>query len=169
MALVLITAFDVFTSVGTDNSLERLTERNVGFVTDQRATSMSFLSRCSSNCIAFCIRHAVTYSSGVCPSSSLKRAAKCGARHASRLGQGFDRPGCIHSVVNGTQGSAQLRIENGTKPFFVAFRSRRDVRPEYLDKQNLSQPSRDDSRSGACSAISDSSACIVLWRASVWA
>src|ERR1700686_713977 len=40
-----------------------------------RATSMSFLSRCCSNCIAFCIRHSVTYSSGVCPSSSLKRAA----------------------------------------------------------------------------------------------
>src|SRR5580704_16739314 len=36
---------------------------------------MSFLSRCSSNCIAFCIRHSVTYSSGACPSSSLKRAA----------------------------------------------------------------------------------------------
>ena len=36
---------------------------------------MSFLSRCCSNCIAFCIRHSVTYSSGVCPSSSLKRAA----------------------------------------------------------------------------------------------
>jgi hypothetical protein len=35
MALVLITAFYVFTSVGTDNSLERLTERSVGFVTDQ--------------------------------------------------------------------------------------------------------------------------------------
>src|ERR1035438_6348337 len=36
---------------------------------------MSFLSRCCSNCIAFCIRHSVTYSSGVCPSCSLKRAA----------------------------------------------------------------------------------------------
>src|SRR6267378_3376242 len=40
-----------------------------------RATSMSFWSRCCSNCIAFCIRHSVTYSSGVCPSSSLKLAA----------------------------------------------------------------------------------------------
>jgi hypothetical protein len=35
MALVLITAFDVFTGVGTDNSLERLTERSVGLVTDR--------------------------------------------------------------------------------------------------------------------------------------
>jgi hypothetical protein len=29
------TMFDVFTSVGPDNSLERLTERSVGLVTDQ--------------------------------------------------------------------------------------------------------------------------------------
>jgi hypothetical protein len=29
------TTFDVFTSVGPDNSLERLTERSVGLVTDQ--------------------------------------------------------------------------------------------------------------------------------------
>src|SRR5580704_16574606 len=57
------------------------------------------------------------------------------------------RPGCIHSVVNGTQSSAYLRIENCTKPSFVAFRSRRDMRPEYLDKQNLGQPTRDDFRS----------------------
>ena len=73
-----------------------------------------------------------------------KTHCECGARHARRFGQGFDRPGCIHSVVNGTQGSAHLRIENSTKPSFVAFRSRRDMRPEYLDKQNLGQPSRDD-------------------------
>src|ERR1039457_2451863 len=36
---------------------------------------MSFLSRCCSNCIAFCIRHSVTYSSGVCPSRSASDAA----------------------------------------------------------------------------------------------
>ena len=29
------TTFDVFTGVGFDNSLERLTERSVGLVTDQ--------------------------------------------------------------------------------------------------------------------------------------
>ncbi len=46
-------------------------------------------------------------------------------------GQGFDRPGCIHSVVNDIQSSARLRIENGTKPSFVAFWSQRDVRPEH--------------------------------------
>src|ERR1700730_15713385 len=40
-----------------------------------RPTSMTFFSRFCSNFIAFCIRHSVTYSSGVCPSSSLKRAA----------------------------------------------------------------------------------------------
>src|SRR5580765_8195517 len=97
---------------------------------------MSFLSRCCTNCIAFCIRHSVTYCSGVCPSSSLTRC-ECGARHARRFGQGFDRPGCIHSVVNGTEGSAHLRIENRTEPSFVAFRSRRDMRPEYLDKEDL--------------------------------
>jgi hypothetical protein len=39
--------------------------------------------------------------------------------------------------VNGAQGRTNLRIENRTKPSFVAFRSRRDMRPEYLDKQNL--------------------------------
>ncbi len=33
--LVLQTTFDVFASVGPDNSFERLTERSVGFVTDQ--------------------------------------------------------------------------------------------------------------------------------------
>jgi hypothetical protein len=63
-----------FTRVGPDNSLERLTKGRVGLVTNQ-ATSMGFLSRCFSSCIAFCIRHSVTYSSGVCPSTSLKRAA----------------------------------------------------------------------------------------------
>jgi integrase len=58
-----------------------------------------------------------------------------GARHGRRCGQGFDCPGCTHTVVNGTQGSAQLRIENRTKPSFVApFHSRRDMRPERLDK-----------------------------------
>jgi hypothetical protein len=35
MASVLITTFEVFTRVGPDNSLERLTERSVGPVTDR--------------------------------------------------------------------------------------------------------------------------------------
>ena len=35
MASVLITTFEVFTRVGPDNSLERLTERSVGLVTDR--------------------------------------------------------------------------------------------------------------------------------------
>jgi hypothetical protein len=35
MASVLITAFEVFTGISPDNSLERLTERSVGFVTDR--------------------------------------------------------------------------------------------------------------------------------------
>src|SRR5580658_5854167 len=69
------TTFEVFTWVGPDNSLERLTERSVGLVTDRSSDVYELLSRCCSNCIAFCIRHSVTYSSGVCPSSSLKRAA----------------------------------------------------------------------------------------------
>jgi len=55
--------------------------------------------------------------------------------------------GLFHSVVNGIQGTAHLRIENSTKPSFIAFRSRRDMRPEYLDKQNLGQPIRDYFRS----------------------
>ena len=56
---------------------------------------MSFLSRCCSNGIAFCIRHSVAYCSGVCPSSSLKRAANAGAGHARRFGQRFDRSGLL--------------------------------------------------------------------------
>jgi len=36
---------------------------------------MSFLSRCCSNCIAFCILHSVTYSSGVCPVKGKKESA----------------------------------------------------------------------------------------------
>jgi hypothetical protein len=43
----------------------------------------------------------------------------------------------IHSVVNGTQGSAYLRIENCTKPSLVTFLSRRDMRPKHLDEQNF--------------------------------
>ena len=35
MASVLITAFEVFTRISPDNSLERLTERSVGLVTDR--------------------------------------------------------------------------------------------------------------------------------------
>jgi hypothetical protein len=35
MILVFKTTFEVFTRVGPDNSLERLTERSVGLVTDQ--------------------------------------------------------------------------------------------------------------------------------------
>ena len=35
MASVLITTFEVFTRVGSDNSLERLTERSVGLVSDR--------------------------------------------------------------------------------------------------------------------------------------
>jgi len=35
MASVLITTFEIFTRVGPNNSLERLTERSVGLVTDQ--------------------------------------------------------------------------------------------------------------------------------------
>jgi len=35
MASVLITAFEVFTRISPDNSLERLTERSVGLITDQ--------------------------------------------------------------------------------------------------------------------------------------
>ena len=49
--------------------------------------------------------------------------------------------------MNGTEGSAHLRIKNRTKPSFVTFWSRRDMRPEHLDKQNLGQSSRDDFRS----------------------
>src|SRR5258708_39747135 len=48
--------------------------------------------------------------------SLFKTCCECGARHARRFGQGFDRPWCIHTVVNGTQGSAHLRIETRTKP-----------------------------------------------------
>jgi len=63
------------------------------------------------------------------------------------------RPGCIHSVVDGHSGQVpNLRIENSTKPSFVAFRSRREYAPrKYLDKQNLGQPkSRLTSDPGAC-------------------
>jgi hypothetical protein len=35
MASVLITTFEIFTRVSPNNSLERLTERSVGLVTDQ--------------------------------------------------------------------------------------------------------------------------------------
>jgi hypothetical protein len=35
MASVLITTFEIFTRVSPDNSLERLTERSVGLVTDR--------------------------------------------------------------------------------------------------------------------------------------
>jgi len=35
MASVVITTFEVFTRVGPDNSLERLTERSVGLITDR--------------------------------------------------------------------------------------------------------------------------------------
>ena len=35
MTVAFKTTFEVFTRVGPDNSLKRLTERSVGFVTDQ--------------------------------------------------------------------------------------------------------------------------------------
>ena len=75
ITLVFKTTFEVFTRVGPDNSLERLTERSVGLVTDRPSNVYELFVTLLSNCIAFCIRHSVTYSSGVCPSSSLKRAA----------------------------------------------------------------------------------------------
>src|SRR5437868_4037995 len=108
---------------------------------------MSFLSRCCSNCIAFCIRHSVTYSSGVCPSSSLKRAANAerdmpaASARDSTVQRVFTLSGMALRAV------PILRIENSTKPSFVEFWSPRDMRPEHLDKQNLGQPSRDYFRS----------------------
>src|SRR5258707_10058379 len=80
---------------------------------------MSFLSRCCSSCIAFCIRHSVTYSNGVCLiSDNLRRVcavpsfldwiestrssadrlltgkAFFSSKHASYFGKGAIRSGC---------------------------------------------------------------------------
>src|SRR5665213_1650412 len=138
------TTFAVFTSVGSNNSLESLTERSVGLVTDQPSDINELLITLFEQ-LNRLLHPPRSYIFQRCLSEQLfKSRCKCGARHARRLGQRFDRPGCIHSVVDGTQGNAELRIENGAKPSFVAFRLRSDMRPKNLDKQNLSQSSRDD-------------------------
>ena len=69
------TTFEVLARIRSDNSLERLTERSIGLITDCPSHVYELFVTLLRNCIAFCIRHSVTYSSGVCPSSSLKRAA----------------------------------------------------------------------------------------------
>lgn len=44
--------------------------------------------------------------------------------------------------MNGSQGSADLRIKNGTQPSELALGARRDVRSQGLNKQNLRQAIR---------------------------
>ena len=46
--------------------------------------------------------------------------------------------GVIHSVVNGTQGGTPFEDRKSHEAILCCeFRSRRDMRPECLDKQNL--------------------------------
>src|ERR1700728_826308 len=122
-ASVLITTFEIFTRVSPDNSLERLTERSIGLVTD-RPSDVDELFVTLFKELHRLLHPPLGYVCQRCLSEEIfKTRCECGARHARRFGEGRDRPGCIHTVVNGTQSRAHLRIENRTKPSFVAFRS----------------------------------------------
>src|ERR1700681_4616549 len=86
------TTFEIFTRAGPDNPLERLTERSVGFVTDQPSdvyelfvTLLEQLHRL--------LHPPLGYIFQWCLSEQLfKTRCEAGARHARRCGQGFDRP-----------------------------------------------------------------------------
>src|ERR1700712_4827211 len=142
-----MTTLDVFPGVGPNNSLECLTKCSVGFVAHQPGNIDKFLVtlfKQLDRLLHSPTRHILQR----CLSEELlETRCECGPRHASCFGKRLDRPRCIHSRVNRTQGSAQLRIEDGTKPSLVSFRLRNDICPENLDEQNLRKPSRDDSRS----------------------
>lgn len=114
MASVLITTLEVFTRVSPNNSLERLTKRSVGFITDRPSdvcellvTLLQKLHRLLHSPFGHIFQRRL-------PEQFLKSYCECGARHARCFSQGFDRPGCIHTIVNSIQGSANLGIENST-------------------------------------------------------